>query len=173
MPTEGYCDVMLAIHIDRGSYGNVSIGGLNAVIAAHVDGAMGGGGWKVGLLLDETANEQQREALQAILSGAAGGPMGALAPLIGEMLGVKYAPITFIKDGRHRSVTVPNTVQMAVDGMPSMNPDSEVFVASGHPFNPEKLAMAIGAAGSTYNEFGMRWDNSGKNGHYAELRWSA
>jgi hypothetical protein len=78
-----------------------------------------------------------------------------------------------MKDGRRRSVTVPNTVQMAVDGMPSLNPDSEVFVASGHPFNPEKLALATGAPGSTFNEFGMRLDNSGKNGHYAELRWSA
>jgi hypothetical protein len=172
LPTEGYCDAMLAFHVDRGAYGGVSLDGLSAVLALHADGAMGSGGWKVGIYFDERANDGQREALGAIFSGGAGGPMGAFAPLIGEVLGTKFVPITFTKDGRRRAVQIPNVVHMAVNGVPSMNPDSEVWVESGHPVAPAKLALATGEANSTFNDMGMHWDNSGKNGHYAAINWS-
>jgi hypothetical protein len=32
--------------------------------------------------------------------------------------------------------------------------------------------MAVGDSGSTWSDHGMRWDNSGRNGHYAPIRWS-
>ena len=172
LPTEGYCDVMLAVHIDRGSYGSVSLDGLNAVIAAHAEGSMGAGGWKVGLYLDEKATEPQRSALGAILSGNEGGPMAAFAPLIGEILGMKYVPISFNKDGRRRSVEIPGLVNMSVAGIPSMKPDAEVWVDAGHPFSPDRLALATGEQGSVLTDYGMKWDNSGKNGHYASITWS-
>ena len=172
-PTEGYCDVVFAVHIDRGSYGSDVLDGLNGVIVAHAEGPMGAGNWKVALYLDSRASGAQREGLQSILSGAAGGPMGALAPLIGEVLGVKSASISFTKEGRRRSVSIADVMQMGVEGVPSMNPDSEVWAASGHPFNPERLALATGVANSTFADYGMRWDNSGKNGHYAAIEWSA
>ena len=34
------------------------------------------------------------------------------------------------------------------------------------------LALAVGEEGSTYSDYGMSWDNSGKNGHYAPIDWS-
>ncbi len=98
--------------------------------------------------------------------------MGAFAPLFGEIIGTKFVSITFSKDGRRRSVEIPGLVNMAVSGVPSMNPDSEVWVAAGHPFAPEKLALATGDQNSTFDDYGMRWDNSGKNGHYAAISWA-
>jgi len=172
LPTDGYCDVGFAFHIDRGAYGSVSLDGLNVVAAVHADGVMGSGNWKMALYLDDRASAPQAEALQAIFSGAAGGPMAALAPLVGEVLGVKPASISFERSGRRRSVRIPNVMQMAVEGMPSMNPESEIWVATGHPIAPERMALATGAAGNTFNDYGMRWDNSGKNGFYAAISWS-
>jgi hypothetical protein len=32
--------------------------------------------------------------------------------------------------------------------------------------------MAAGNEQSTWEDYGMRWDNSGKNGHYAAITWS-
>jgi hypothetical protein len=32
--------------------------------------------------------------------------------------------------------------------------------------------ISVGASGNTYSDHGMHWDNSGKNGHYAPIRWS-
>lgn len=40
---------------------------------------MAQGNWSVALYLDERADEQQNQALQAIFTGAAGGPVAALA----------------------------------------------------------------------------------------------
>ena len=34
------------------------------------------------------------------------------------------------------------------------------------------LVMAAGADGSAWADYGMQWDNSGRNGHYAAIRWS-
>jgi hypothetical protein len=172
LPTEGYCDVMLAFHVERGTYGGTSIDGLSVVLAAHADGSMGNGGWKAGLLFDERADAEQRQALSAIFGGSEGGPMAAFVPLIGEVIGAEYVPITFTKDGRRRAVEIPERVHMSVTGVPSMDPDSEVWVRSGNPVNPERLALATGEQGSTLNAFGMQWDNSGRNGHYAAISWS-
>jgi hypothetical protein len=36
-----------------------------------------------------------------------------------------------------------------------------------------QLALAVGSSGSTFTDHGMRWDNSGKNGHYAPISWSS
>jgi hypothetical protein len=51
-------------------------------------------------------------------------------------------------------------------------PSGEMWANIGHPVSPDKMAMAVGATGNTYNDHGMRWDNSGKNAFYASIRWS-
>jgi hypothetical protein len=171
-PTAGPCEVPFAFHIDRGNYGDTALDGLNAVVALRTPGVMSEGHATVALYLDERADEQQRAGLQAIFSGAAGGPVGALAPLIETVLGVKAVPITFTKDGQRRAVEIPGIMRTSVHAAPSMNPDGAILVSNAHPFAMESLAMAVGDEGSTWADYGMRWDNSGKNGHYAPIRWS-
>jgi len=65
---------------------------------------MAKGNWSVGLIADERANAEQREAITAIASGSAGGPMSALSGLIGKFLGVESAPIRFDRSGGTWSV---------------------------------------------------------------------
>jgi hypothetical protein len=33
--------------------------------------------------------------------------------------------------------------------------------------------VAVGSVDSTYADHGLRWDNSGKNAHYAPINWSS
>jgi hypothetical protein len=47
-----------------------------------------------------------------------------------------------------------------------------MWASIGHPVAPDKLALAVGSKGSTFADHGMRWDNSGKNGHYSPISWS-
>ena len=63
------------------------------MVVGHTPGNMGEGNWKVGLLVDDGSTGAQRDALTAIASGQAGGPMANMAPLIGEFAGVETAPI--------------------------------------------------------------------------------
>jgi hypothetical protein len=171
-PTEGFCEVPFAFHIDQGTFGNVSLDGLNALVIARTPGALADGNWSLALYLDERADTQQREALQAIFTGAAGGPIATLAPLISTVLGVKVVPITYAKNGTHRSVEIPEVARLAVHAAPNLSADEAIWASNAHPFNMEGVAMAVGDGGSTFTDYGMRWDNSGKNGHYAPIKWS-
>lgn len=47
----------------------------------------------MGFFVDERADERQREALQAIFGGEAGGWPAGFAELIGDMCGIEFVPI--------------------------------------------------------------------------------
>jgi hypothetical protein len=171
-PTQGACEVAFGFHIDNGSFGETSLDGLNVALIARTPGVMADGNWQVALYLDDQADDDQREALQAIFTGSAGGVMASLAPMIGEVLGVRPASISWQKDGRKRSVQVDDVMKLAGHALPNINPDEEIWATNAHPFAPQGLALAVGDEGSTYEDYGMRWDNSGKNAHYAPIDWS-
>jgi hypothetical protein len=164
--------VAVIFHIDRGSYDGTSLDGLNVALAMHTPGPMADGNWTVAAYIDQRANDKQTEALSAIFTGAAGGPMAHLAPLIGNNLGAAKVPITYRIDGKRRSAEIPGTLHMSVDPLPTGHPSGEMWASTGHPVSPEKLAFAMATPGNTFSGHGMRWDNSGKNAHYAPIRWS-
>lgn len=172
-PTNGTCEAPFAFHIDRGAYGDVELDGLNVVLILFSPGVMVEGNFRVALYLDERADERQRDALGAIFSGAAGGPMGALAPLVSEVIGVKPTAIHWSKEGRRRAVEIPDVMRMGVHAVGSLAEDGEVWVPNIHPLFPEGVALAAGDDGSAWSDYGLRWDNSGKNGHYAPFNWAS
>ena len=95
-PTSGDCTLLVAWHIEQGRFGQIGLDGLNAVLAVYSPaGRMLEVKWKVALYVDERANQDQRDALTQIFSGQEGGHLACLAPLIGEVLGVKAAPIEY------------------------------------------------------------------------------
>src|SRR5215471_5074068 len=109
-PTEGVCNVPLIFHIDSGRYGNVALDGLNVVLAVQTPGPMAEGNWSVAAYIDERAGDKQTEALGAIFTGAAGGPIAQLAPLIGKTLGVRKVPIAYRIEGKKRSAEIPSVL---------------------------------------------------------------
>jgi hypothetical protein len=171
-PTQGVCDVVLVFHIDKGNYGGVSLDGLNVVLAARAPGPMADGNWSAAAYLDERADDKQTDALGAIFTGAEGGPMAIFAPLIATHLGVKKVPIRYSIEGKNRSAEIPGIMSMTVAPTPTLHPSGEMWANTGHPAAPDRLAMAMGSQGSTFADYGMRWDNSGRNGHYAPISWS-
>lgn len=99
--------------------------------------------------------------------------MAAFAPLIATHLAGKKVPIRYAINGKSRSVEIPGIMHMAVEPLGSMHPSGEMWGALGHPVAPDRMAFAVGAQGSTFADHGMRWDNSGKNGHYAPISWTS
>lgn len=171
-PTEGFCNVPLVFHVESGRYGDVPLDGLNVFVIFHSPGVMADGDWLLATYVDERADDAQTEALTAIFTGAAGGPMAAFTPLIGKDLGVRKVPITFRIDGKTRSAQIPGILNMSVDPLPTMHPGGEMWTNLGHPVAPDAMVLAVGASCNTYSDHGMHWDNSGKNGLYAPIRWS-
>src|SRR5436190_2022599 len=80
-PSKGTCTFAMGFQIDRGTYGSVSLNGLGFIVLGLTPEAMGKGNWSVGLVIDERATSEQRDAITTIASGAGGGPMAALTGL--------------------------------------------------------------------------------------------
>ena len=172
-PTKGSCTAALAFHIDEGRYGDVVLDGLNFVIAARSPGRMIEGNWSVGLILHERANQEQQQALSAIASGQAGGPMANLSPLIGQFLGTESQPIHYQKNGKSRSISIPGVLDQALEGVSSPTSPNEPLCIDNtlHPVNP-RLALAR-ATRSHMHVFGLDWDDASgqNNGHFAPFHW--
>jgi hypothetical protein len=137
------------------------------------DGPMTEVDWKVGLIVDERADQAQQEALTKIFRGQAGGPLAGLAPLITTFLGVETRPIHFQKDGLSRSVSIPDMVDYAIEGF--AGPDGAPL-AIDDPAHPASARPALARATRSHlHAFGLDWDDvSGRNnGHFAPFSWSA
>ena len=91
--------------------------------------------------------------------------MAAFAPLIATNLGVKKVPIDYGMAGKTRSAEIPGVLDTSVEPLPSLRANEEIWASAGHPIAPDRLALAVGRPGSTFNDHGTRWDNSGKNGY--------
>lgn len=171
--TRETCRVAMAFRIDQGQFGDVTLGGLAFVLVAETPARMADGNWKVGLIVDASANAAQREAVLAIAGGKAGGPLAAMAGLIGTFLGVESRPIRVERDGLRWRVTAGELLDQGVAGVPSaVSPDEPLYIDNTlHPANP-RLALAH-ATHSRLAAFGIHWgDPSGKNnGHFAPFHW--
>src|SRR5919201_3533976 len=88
---------ILAWHIREGSCGDVRLDGLNVVALGNFEGNIGASEAKpvMGFFIDERADAGQREALQTIFGGEAGGWPGDFASMVAEGRGIEYVPITF------------------------------------------------------------------------------
>src|SRR4029450_5763141 len=65
-PTHGTCTFAMAFKVEQGAYGAVPLDGLGVIVLALTPEAMGKGNWSVGVIADERASTEQREAITAI-----------------------------------------------------------------------------------------------------------
>ena len=173
-PSKGTCTFAMGFQLKRGSYGELPLDGLGFIVLGFTPEAMGKGNWSVGLIVDERASADQRNAIGAIASGAAGGPMAALSGLIGKFLGIESAAVRFAGNSPGWSVTASPLVDMAASPAMGINPHATeplYLDNTGHPA-ADRFALAH-ASRSHVHAFGLAWDDaSGKNnGQYAPFSW--
>ena len=167
------CLVPLICHVREGSLDGVSLADLSFIMVVDSPAVMSEGGWRVALYLDERADQAQQEALSSILSGQLGGPPEMLAPLIGEMLGVKLVPIFYESNGTRKRVEVPGIMEFEVEGVTNpMTGEVMEITNTIHPMG-SNIPIAKSVRG-VYNDadFDFAFDNTGKNGHYREFAWA-
>ncbi|MER3419810.1 MAG: hypothetical protein C4290_04455 [Chloroflexota bacterium] len=121
----------IAWHIENGHYRQTRLDGLNVVGVYHAPGNMvSGPKWRAALYVDERASHEQAEALGRIFSGQAGGFLANVAALVGEVMGVRSAPIRFEADGRKRTLRIPAALELEVEGVKGGDPDRESKVTN-------------------------------------------
>ena len=78
-PSRGKCEGGWTWHVERGSYGDAALDGLNFSVYVNWPGAIHEGNGAALILFDERADERQRAAIHALVGGTVGGPWGILA----------------------------------------------------------------------------------------------
>src|SRR5436305_2996365 len=87
-PTEGDCKAAIAMRIDKGQKDGIKLDGVSFIVVLRSPGPMANGDMTVGLIVDHGASDEQVQAIASIATGAAGGPMAALAPMVAKVEGV-------------------------------------------------------------------------------------
>lgn len=98
-PDNGTCEAVVAYHIDRGTVDGVDVSGRTYASLTHIPGNIFAGNWKIAAYLDDGATDEQQEALLGVFTGKLGGPLADFAQLIGEVVTVERAPISFDVEG--------------------------------------------------------------------------
>lgn len=170
--SDGSCHVTLGFDIRKGSYGSVSLDGLGAVMVMNSPAgqALADGNLAAALYVDERGSSEQQAALQTIFTGQAGGLFGGLGPLIGQVLGVKPARITFDGDDKRRSVHIEGVTDAMVEAIPSpIDPSKSVTLVNMNLFNPSEVLTQAIVVSNSYKDYGHEWNNTGKNGYITPL----
>jgi len=128
--TEDSCDAVLAWHVTAGAKDGVDLAGLSAVMALRSPKQMTDGNWAVAIYLDDQATAAQEDALRAIFTGAAGGHLGNLAPLIGPVDGIRRAPIAFASGAGTRTLTVGDVVAAEVGELTGMDGENPIVISN-------------------------------------------
>ncbi len=159
-PTEGFCNVPLLFHIDSGRYGDVALDGLNVAVMLHArvmaEGLVGG------RLYRSTRRRQADRGAGCDLYRSRRRTHGCLHAADQHHAWGEQGP-DHLPDRRQDALSRnPRHFAHVRRSLPTMHPSGEMWANIGHPVSPDRMAMAVGAAGNTYNDRGMRWDNSGE-----------
>jgi hypothetical protein len=165
--------VTLAFDIRSGDIEGTDIGGRKVVLIADTPKVMTEGNWRLGVYVDDEASEEQFDKLVQVFGGQLGGPMGALAPLVAEVVGVERATIQVDDDGLRHSVRVGDTIDFEIEDIVPFGVESGRPVRFDGMFHPvgSDLTMAE-AKRSRINAFGISYE--GRTGlSKSEFSWAA
>ena len=123
----GECRGLVAFSISRGDLDGTDLSGVNWALWNRFPANLSAGDWTVGIVVDESASDEQAQAVERIASGQEGGPFAEFAPLIGEYTGMERGSIT-VSDGDRASVSVSGRGQFTFE--PFRGPDGSPTTVS-------------------------------------------
>ena len=171
--TKDRCKAVLVFRIKSGDVDGTDVSGLTVAAVADTPKVMTDGNWRLGVVIDSAASDEQAEKLGAVFSGALGGPMESLTPLVGENLGVERLPIEIEENGLTHSVRMGDVVDIEIEDVVPFGVETGEPVRFSGMFHPvaSDLTMAE-AKRSRINAFGIEYE--GKTGlSTAEFSWAA
>lgn len=171
--SEDYCRIVLVFHVREGEIERVDVSGLTVAAIAETPKVMTEGNWRLGVFIDAAASDEQAQKLGGVFSGALGGPMEALGPLVGENLGVERAPIEVREEGLTHSVKIGDSVDFEIEDIVPFGVESGEPVRMAGMFHPVGNELVIShATRSQIDAFGISYE--GKSGFSrSEFAWAA
>jgi hypothetical protein len=171
--THDRCKVVLVFNVKSGEVDGTDVSGLTVAAVCDTPKVMSDGNWRLGVVIDEKASDEQAEKLGGVFSGALGGPMEALSPLIGEALGVERLPIEVHEDGLKHSIRIGEEVDFEIEDVVPFGIETGEPAKVTGVFHPVGSEFTISrATRSKINAFGIQYE--GKAGFsVSEFAWAA
>ena len=167
-PTNGSCDGTWGLHITSGSCGDIKLDGLKLAWSGRWPGAVHEGRATAKLFIDETASEEQRNALEDIFKGKLEGmPWSIIGATVDDWAETAYVPFDWTFDGSNSSYNAGNQVRVALDTM--RNPVSGAEASATISLPTGLITNEIHATASkTFSVFskGLKMAAPGKFGFY-------
>jgi hypothetical protein len=170
------CNVCLVFTVNSGEVEGVDVSGVTVVGLADTPKLMSEGNWRLGVLISDNASDEQAEKLGAVFGGQLGGPMEALAPLVGENLGAERVPMeVYHQNGTHGirfgfgdggEIEVQDVVSFGKE-----NGEPARLVGVFHPAGDD-LTIAKSSK-SQMSAFGLDFSHVGKAGFSSPFSWAA
>jgi hypothetical protein len=157
--TYDFCRVTLVFNLRDGQIEGTEVAGRKVALIADTPKVMTEGNWRLGVYIDDGASDEQFDKQVKLFGGQLGGPMGALAPLVGEVVGVERAAIEVTDDGLRHSVRVADTIDFEVEDIVPFGVDNGQPVRFQGMFHPvaSDLTMAE-ARHARINAFGIAYE---------------
>ena len=159
-----------SMHITGGRYGEAPLDGLNIVVVFDSPVRMYSGNWTQVFYVDERADAAQRQALETIFRGQAGGPWQTLAGFVAEQLDTQFVPMTFEDAGRVKRLTIPDVFDTTIQAIRGSDSQSEAVLSNLH--NVIHGPVHVLARGTTDHTDGrLDIHNEKTHGLYSDFSW--
>jgi hypothetical protein len=173
-PTNGWCDAIWAMSAEQGRFESVDLAGLSAVIFVHSPGpTMYDGDWTAVLYIEESATDEQFEAMRRIFSGEADGPWGILAQFFrdGRLAAVRRMPLEITIESRSRTLKASDRVLLEVEAIRGGDRQDPATITNlRNVIHGREHVLA--RSNQSINDETLSWEEHGKHGLYSRFRWS-
>lgn len=170
--TNERCTGHWSLHIDEGRYDDTLLNGLNAVIVFDAPQLMYEGDWTETIYIDERADETQRAALEAILTGKVGGPWEILARFVSRWQKTRYVPMYFEDNGRHKHLRIDGLFETDVNAIRAIDDIGEATLTN--LFNQIHGDVHVLARGkTTCTDGALDFSIEKTHGLYSKFTWAS
>ena len=179
LPTDGTCEAAVGYIIDKGFYGNIRLDGLMAGFTVKFPGPVHEGNGEQQLVIDERASEEQRTALQTIMTGGDTEEMATMFWIYSAMAPKKYETLFKRLDfdidieARRGKILVDGVYE--VIGEPIKNPvtglEHRVRIDIPHGFEYRIAEMGSGTTTTMGGDIKLE-KNKNSYGQFAEMHLS-
>jgi len=128
------------------------------------------GGWTTMFLVSDRADEGQRDVLETIFSGLAGGPWEVLGRFVATHLPTRYVPLRFEDEGRRKRMYVEGLYDMSVEAIRGMDKTREVLLENAfNQIHSPTQVLALGRTRVADPEIGFEVE--GTHALYSRFSW--
>jgi len=159
-----------AIRVDHGRFGPVDLTGVKALIAFDSPQHMISGNWTEVVIIDEAASQEQRDAMEKLLTGRAGGPWEVLAKFVGRWLATRYLPIEFSEEAGTKKARIAGLLETAINEIRGRDRSKPVLFEN--IFNQIHASRQVLATGNTaYDDGVIRIHTAKTHALHSNFEW--